>query len=164
MSNYCNYLYGVVPTDGARHFGPIGIDDREVRAVPHGALAMIASSAERIRFSELPPGKVLNYLAEHQRVLECVMSDSPVIPLRFGTYADDEKQIAGILESGRSELTRALKNYAGKMELDVVASWADLQGILSEIAADEAVVSMKAQITSEGEPTVEQRIRLGQLV
>jgi DnaJ-domain-containing protein 1 len=164
MSTQCDYLYGVVPANGSRHFGPIGIKGSEVRAVPHGDLAMIAGSAERISFAELPAEKALGYLAEHQRVLEHVMADLPIIPLKFGTYADDQEQIIGILESGRSELTRALKNYAGKVEMDVAASWADLQAVLGELAGDEAVVSMKAEIASEAGATMDQRIRLGQLV
>lgn len=164
MPMQCNYLYGVAPSNGWRHFGPIGINGGEVRAIPHGDLAMIASSAERIRFSELPAERVLGHLAEHQRVLECVMTDLPVIPVKFGTYADHEGQVADILESGRGELSCALNSYAGKMELDVVASWADLQAVLSGISGDHAVVSMKAEITTKAEPTMEQRIRLGQLV
>ena len=164
MSTQCDYLYGIVPAEGSGHFGPIGIKGGEVRSVPHGDLAMIASPVERISFAEIPAEKALGYLAEHQRVLERVMADLPISPLKFGTYADDQEQIIGILESGRSELTRALKSYAGKVELDVTVSWADLQAVLSQIAGYEEVVSMKAEIASQAGPTMDQRIRLGQLV
>ncbi|MCK4340965.1 MAG: GvpL/GvpF family gas vesicle protein [Phycisphaerae bacterium] len=163
MSTQCSYLYGIMPADKARSFGPIGMDGGNVRVVTHGALAMVASPAERIHFPDLPAEKMLQYLAEHQRVLERVMPDSAVIPMKFGTYAEDEEQVPGILQSGREVFSRALEEYAGKFELDLVASWADLRAILSEIAADPAVTLMKAKIVAGGKATMEQRLRLGHL-
>jgi hypothetical protein len=163
MSTQCKYLYGIVPAGAAKDFGAIGMDRGDVRVVTHGAIAMVASPAERIDFARLPPEKTLQYLAEHQRVLEQVMTGSSVIPMKFGTFADDDRQIVGILESGQAEFGQALGKYDGKFELDLVASWADLQGVLMEIAADPAVVSMKAEITAGGKPTIEQRVRLGRL-
>jgi len=164
MPRQCNYLYGVVPANGSRRFGPIGVDGGDVRAIPDGDLAMIASPAEAVCFSELAPEKALHYLAEHQRVLERVMVDSPVIPLKFGTLADDDRQIVGVLRSGCTQFSRALNRFAGKVEVDLVASWADLQAVLAEIGESPAVVSMKTEIAAETEPTMEQRIRLGRLV
>lgn len=163
MSTQCRYLYGIVPAGAAKSFGPIGMDGGDVRVVTHGAIAMVASPAERIDFAQLPPEKTLRYLAEHQRVLERVMTGSSVIPLKFGTFADDDEQILGILRPGQGVFTRALEEYAGKFELDLVASWADLQAVLSEIATDQAVVSMKAKIVAGGKATMEQRVQLGQL-
>lgn len=163
MSTQCRYLYGIMPADKARSFGPIGMDGGDVRTLSHDAIAMIASPSDRIHFSQLPPERMLQYLAEHQRVLERVMPDSAVIPLKFGTFADDDEQILGILQAGREVFTQALEEYRDKPELDLVASWADLQAVLSEIATDQAVVSMKAKIVAEGKATMEQRLQLGQL-
>jgi len=173
MPTECNYLYGVMPADKARSFGPIGIDGGEVRVVTHGVVAMVTSPAARIDFSRLPPEKALQYLAEHQRVLERVMTDSAVIPLKFGTLADDDRQILDILQSGSPgapAFAHALEQYAGKFEWDLVACWADLQAVLSEIAAEPAVASMKAEVSAHwpasrsAGPTTEQRIQLGRLV
>jgi len=125
---------------------------------------MVASPAEPIDFSRLAPEKTLQYLAEHQRILEHVMTRSSVIPLKFGMFADDDRQILSILRSGHGIFARALEKCAGKFELDLVASWADLKAVLSEIGAEQPVVSMKAKVSAHGEPTTEQRIQLGQLV
>ena len=164
MTTECKYLYGIMPIAKARSLGAIGMDGGEVRVVTHGAIAMVASPAERVDFSQLAPDKTLRYLAEHQRVLEEVMTGSSVIPLKFGMFADDDRQILSILRSGQGIFARALEKYAGKFELDLVASWADLKAVLSEIGAEQAVVSMRAEVSAHGEPTMEQRLRLGQLV
>jgi hypothetical protein len=92
------------------------------------------------------------------------MADAPVIPLKFGTYADDDGQILDILHSGGKDLAGALAKYDGKVEVDLAAFWADLASVLSEFARDQTVVSMKAQIVNPAEATTEQRVRLGQAV
>ena len=164
MTTQCSYLYGVVPANGSTSFGPIGIDGGDVWLIPDGSIAMVTGPVEHSDFSQLPPKKALQYLAEHQRVLERVVTDSAVVPVKFGTVVDNDQQISNILETGREEFTNALARYTGKVELDLAASWVDLRAILTEIADDEAVVAMKAQIASQVEPTMEQRIGLGQLV
>ena len=159
-----SYLYGVVPADARADFGPIGLDGGDVRTVSDGGIGIVASHAARIPFAEVAPEKTLQYLAQHQRVLEQVMRDSPVIPLKFGTYADDDGQVLEILRAGRSEFAGALEKYADKVEVDLAASWADLNSVLAEIAADQAVISAKAEIGNQAQATMAQRVRIGQLV
>jgi len=164
MATNCNYLYGVVPAEAANSFGPIGLDGENVRTVSDGGIGIVASNAARIPFAEVAPEKTLQYLAQHQRVLERVMLDSPVIPLKFGTYADDEGQILEILRCGRNDFAGALEKYADKVEVDLAAFWGDLKSVLAEIASDEAVISAKARIGNQTQATTAQCVRLGQLV
>jgi DnaJ-domain-containing protein 1 len=164
MTTNCNYLYGVVPAEAAKGLGSIGVDGGDVRTVSDGGISIVVSHAARIPFAEIAPEKTLQCLAQHQRVLECVMLDSPVIPLKFGTYADDDGQVLDILRAGRNEFAGALEKYADKVEVDLAASWADLKSVLAEIAGDEAVISAKAQIGNPGQASTAQRVRLGQLV
>lgn len=164
MSTECNYLYGIIPACKSRNFGPIGMDGGKVRVVTDGVIAMVTGPAARKNFSLLSSQETLRYIAKHQRVLERVMTDSAVIPLKFGTFADDDRQILEILHSGQQAFARTLEKCAGKFEWDLVACWTDLQAVLSEIAAEPAVVSMKAKVKAHGVPTMEQRIRLGRLV
>jgi len=159
-----SYLYGVVPADGRTNFGPIGLDGGEVRTVSDGGIGIVTSQADRILFSAISPEKTLRYLAQHQRVLEQVMLESSVIPLKFGTYADNDGHILKILDCGRNQFAGALERYAGKVEVDLAVFWTDLKSVLAEIGRDENVVSMRARIGNQPEATTEQRVRLGQLV
>jgi DnaJ-domain-containing protein 1 len=167
MATNCNYLYGVVPAEVSKNFGPIGLDSGNVRTVSDGGIGIVISTAAPVAFSEIPPEKTLQYLAQHQRVLERVMLDCTVVPVKFGTFCEitqNDAEVVRILRSGAKEFADALESYAGKVEFDVAVSWADLKSVLAEIARDETVVSMKARIANHAEATVEQRIRLGQLV
>lgn len=159
-----NYLYGVVPSEGERSYGPIGLGGGEVRTVSEGGIGIVASQGERIPLATVSPEKALQCLAQHQRVLEQVMLDAPVLPLKFGTYAEDDRQILAILRSGSPAFAGALEKYAGKVEVDLGVFWTDLQAVLAETAGHEAIVSMKARLASQGPPTTEQRIELGQMV
>ena len=101
MSTQCSYLYGVVPANGATSFGPIGIDGGDVWIVQGGPIAMVTGPVRHGDFSQLPPQKALQCLAEHQRVLERVMNDHTVVPVKFGTVVEDDRQISNILETAR---------------------------------------------------------------
>ena len=164
MASNGNYLYGVVPSAGARDFGPIGLDGEDVRIVSEGDLGIITSRGERIPFVEISPERTLQYLAQHQRVLEQVMVASAVIPLKFGTYAEDDGQILEILRCGRKDLAQTLGKYADKVEVDLAAFWADLDSVLAEIARHDGVVALKARIGTAGQATTEQCVRVGQMV
>jgi hypothetical protein len=158
------YLYGVVPADGEKNLGPIGPGGSEVRAVSCGGIGIVAAKADRMDFSLISPEKTLEHLADHQRVLESVMAGSTVIPLKFGTYADDDRQIIQIIRDGREEFAAALQQHAGKVEVDLGVLWTNLSSVLSDIAHDEAVVCLKAQIASQSQATRHDRVRMGQLV
>ena len=164
MREQHRYLYGAIRADEPKSFGAIGIDGRDVWTTTAGPIAMITGPVDHGDFSRLPPQEALRYLTEHQRVLEHVMRESTVVPVKFGTVVEDDEQLSGVLAAGREAFDRALDRLAGKVELDVAVSWVDLRAILAEIAVDPAVVSMKARMASEASPTLEQRIQLGQVV
>jgi hypothetical protein len=164
MSTDCYYLYGVVGAPSAANLGPIGLDGEAVYTVVEGGLGVVAGPARRLDFAAVAPGKTLQYLAQHQRVLEQVMAGSTVIPLKFGTYAADARQVLEVLRAGRHEFTGALAKYAGKAEVDLAAFWTDLPAVLAEIAREPGVVALKAQIAGQAAVTLEERVRLGQEV
>jgi hypothetical protein len=164
MTTQCHYLYGVIPAGKSRDFGPIGLEGEQVRAVCEGDLAVVASRGAGVSFATLAPERTLQCLAQHQRVLERVMIDSPVIPLKFGTYADSDEHIRRILRSGQKEFAQALDRYGSRVEVDLAAQWEDIGAVLAEIATDERVVSLKNRLAGERQVSITQRVALGKLV
>jgi hypothetical protein len=163
MSNQSSYLYGVASADAPKDFGPIGLDDATVRTICEGGMGIVASPASLTDFSQVSPEKTLQSLARHQRVLERVMQDSPVIPLKFGTYAQSNEQALDILRRGRSELAAALDEFGGKVEMDLAASWTDLQAVLGELATEEAIRTARAALAGQT-VSLDQRLQVGRLV
>jgi hypothetical protein len=55
----------------------------------------------------------------HERVVETIMANGTVLPLRFGTQLEREEQLAAQLAARHDELSRSLERVRGKAELGV---------------------------------------------
>jgi hypothetical protein len=60
-------------------------------------------------------------LLTHERVVQAVMKDGAVLPLRFGTMLDGEKSLEAVLVTRRDDLLRALARVRGRVEIGVRA-------------------------------------------
>jgi len=161
------YLYCVTFANGSQSFGRIGIGeyDEEVRTIARDGIGIAVSRSPQISFAEIPPEQTLRHLAAHQGVIEQVMKQSTVIPVKFGTYVDSMAEVLKILQDNRSQLVQALEKFNGKIELDVVASWPDLGPLFQEIAQEEPIQRMKAQIaTLKSDLALQRKIKLGEQV
>ena len=155
------YLYGIIRTDEERNFGPIGLGGRGVESIAYGDLSAVISNA--------PMGKYVvnkeNLLA-HQRVLERVMNDHAVLPVRFCTVAANAEEIRRLLERQYKELKHLLRDLDGKVELGVKAVWRDMNLIFQEILDEnEEIKRLKAEIADKpARQTHNQRIAIGEMV
>jgi len=161
------YLYCVTFANGSQSFGRIGIGERgtEVRIIATDGMGIAVSRSPRISFAEMSPEQTFWYLSVHQRVIEQVMKQSTVVPVKFGTYADNMAEVLKILQDNRNQLEEMLERFRGKIELDVVASWPDLGPVFQEIAQEEPVRKLKAQIaTLPSHLALKRKTKLGELV
>ncbi|MDO8751648.1 MAG: GvpL/GvpF family gas vesicle protein [Dehalococcoidia bacterium] len=161
------YLYGVVRCSAERTFGdvaPIGDPQGPVHTVPCNGLAVVVSNT--------PVGEYeitrANMMA-HQRVLERVMLEYTVLPVRFGTVAQDpcpSKLVRKLLAARSGEFGRLLAEMDGMAELGLKALWRDEKAIFQEIVGQNGAIR-QLRDSLEGKPsqaTHFQRIRLGELV
>lgn len=58
-------------------------------------------------------------LWRHEEIVEALMEQCDLLPVRFGTRVEDEQAAARVLVERRSELTRALERVRGAVELSV---------------------------------------------
>ena len=159
------HLYGVVGDEVGRDSGLIGLDGCQVSTIRHRNLAALVSSAPIRAYKSMKREEVVPYLVAHQAVIEQVMKHHTVIPVKFGTAARDEVEVRKILETGYSQLGGTLEAMAGRIELDLVAQWKDLNSVLQEIGEEEGIRGEKATIASRPvEQTREERVRIGRLV
>jgi len=155
------YLYGIIGTDEERNFGPIGLGGRGVESIAYRDLSAVISNA--------PMGKYVvnkeNLLA-HQRVLERVMNDHTVLPVRFCTVAANAEEIRRLLERRYRELKNLLRDMDGKVELGVKALWRNMELIFREIV-DENEEIKRLKATSAEKPsrqTHAHQLAIGQMV
>lgn len=159
------YIYGIIRGNEPALFDVEGIEGpAEVYTVGAGDLAVVTSGIARESLRGLGRAEAVQYLSRHQRVLETVMQDYPVLPAKFGTILAGEAQLRALLRQGARLLRETLAEYAGKQQIEVVALW-DLGRVFQEIAAEEPIAALKAQIAGRTpEESVAERIAVGQLV
>ena len=155
------YLYGIIGTNEERNFGPIGLDGREVETIAYRDLNAVISNA--------PLGKYVvskENLLTHQRVLEQVMKEFTVLPVRYCTVAANAEEIRQLLERRYRELTHLLRDMDGKVELGIKALWRNMGLIFQEIMDEnEEIKRLKVEIAERpSRHTHTQRIAIGQMV
>ena len=124
------YLYCIIENSNARNFGPIGVGGRgdEVTTIPYGELTAVVSS--------IPMSKYVvsrETMTEHEKVLEEVMRDCTVLPVRFYTVAPSVDELRSLLGRRHAEFKNLLRYLDNRVELGLKALWKDMNRVFQEI-------------------------------
>ena len=92
--------------------GPPLPDHPPLKAVPVDGLAAVCAPASE---AEISP----ETLWRHEEVVEALMADRDLLPVRYGTRLEDEAAVARAVEDRRDELAAALERVRGAVELSV---------------------------------------------
>lgn len=159
------YLYAIVATPTPVPLDVAGVaHDDELRMVCHRGLGAVISSTDHGDYKQMTRQEALRYLVAHQRVLEAVMGQFTVLPVRFGTVLPDESAIRRLLEQGHTLFSCKLDEFSGYCQMEVVVTWR-LADVLREIAADEGIIRAKQQAATQPPPHAEDaRIAVGRMV
>jgi len=170
MPRDAKYVYGVISSEEAMSFGPIGIGDRgdEVYTVPYKDLLAAVSDCPYVDYAavkDTDKEKVVRDLAAHQRVIEEVMDGSTILPAKFGTMVKDKGEVEAILRRGYFALKEALATVQDKVEVEVVATW-DLDSVMQDIGRERPIALLRADIERKGSRlrSVADRIEVGKMV
>src|SRR5260370_32584679 len=118
------YIYGIISTNQRQEFGPIGIGGKGdvVYTPPYENLAAVISSSPIVKYAVTREDTMA-----HIKVLEKVMEEYTVLPVRFGTIANSEDAIIEkLLKERHQEFVDLLKEMEGKIELGVRDRWTNL--------------------------------------
>jgi len=154
------YVYGIVSSNLA-----VAAPDDKVYTIPYQDIAAVVSDSSEIAFDSLPKEKVLNLLAAHQAAIEKIMPKGTIVPLKFGTILEGGENFQEIVEQGYSQFRETLEKMEGKIELDVVAMWNDLNAVIQEVAGEEEIKKLRDELNKK--PPAERMqgaIELGKMV
>lgn len=97
----------------AGHPGPPLPELAPLRAVPFDGLAVVCGpAAEGEEITE-------EALWRHEEIVEALMSDRDLLPVRYGTRVADEAEAARAVAARREELRAALDHVRGAVELSL---------------------------------------------
>jgi len=165
MTTDAKYIYGFISTNEYQNLGPNGIDQGEVYTFSYKDISAVVSNLQFVEFDHLPKETLLRNLAIYQAVIETVMMNHHIIPLKFGTMVQGEEELRRILEKGYDHINSDLKKMENKMELDVAALWSDLDTVLKEIGQEEGIRKLKEEAASKPPDQIfEVKIKVGKLV
>jgi hypothetical protein len=161
-----SYIYGVIPTGQSLVFGLSDLPPRpeEVRTVACQGIGCVVSDYLGEDLASLPKEDLVRSLMAHQEVVERVMERCPVLPVKFGTFVSSEAEVRRLLEQGQGRLGQALDDLAGKVEMEVAATW-DLKRVLREIGQEDEILRLKESMA--GRPVADARqvqIQAGKVV
>ena len=143
MKQEGKYIYGIILTDEAPNFGPIGIGDRggEVVTIGTKGLAAVVSDASMDHYTVLP-----GLLRAHTHVIEKVFASFTILPMSFGTVAKSADEVVAFLEANVRPLKNSLKDIEGKVEVGIKILWKDMKKMYEEIAKENrAIKALKAK-------------------
>ncbi len=107
------YIYAVIDTVGDIIYGQTGLNGAMVRGVAHGPFTAIVS--------DIPAGRIRperKNLAAHNAVVKSLMAVAPgVLPVAFGTLANNAQAVRKVLEKNKVLLAQELDKVRGKVEL-----------------------------------------------
>lgn len=160
------YLYGVIKTSTAQEFGEIGIGDEASKILTIGFkdVAAIVSASPFMVYDSLAKEKTVRDLVTHQFVIEKVMENFTIIPVKFGTMVRTEDEVINFLEKGYTLLSNELCKMEGKIELDVVVSWKLPKVLAALYHSNRLLQNKQKEIALQGQASIEDKVALGKLV
>lgn len=170
MGEENKYIYGVIEAKEDKDFGPIGLgsDKDEVHTIRYKDLAAVVGNSPIIDYNLLDKESLMRQLATHQAVVEKVMEDYSVLPIKFGTTAGSTGEVEEILKTAYREFKVALEAIDSKIELDLVALWNsdDSDAVFRDILNEEADIRelQRAISLKPSTESLEDRIMLGKMV
>jgi hypothetical protein len=157
------YFYCIIRCPEPREFKTRGIGEQGaiVHTINYKDLAAVVSDSPVVEYDN----SRRNMMA-HSAVLDEVMRDHNILPVRFGVVAPDATSIsAQMLQRRYAELDKLLRKMDGKVELGVKAFWYE-DVVYREIVESHPAISQlrNALVGKTSEETYYERIKLGGLV
>jgi len=149
MSDKSIYIYGFININEEQIFDYVGIEGGEVYTQPYQDIAAVVSDSPFTQFDSLPKETLFLHLAVYQAVIEKVMKNHYIIPMKFGTVVKENEEVKRIMKKGYDRIKTSIIAMEDKIELDVVAMWSNLDAVLKTIGEEEEIKKLKEEANSK---------------
>ena len=140
------YIYCLIETGEARNFGAIGIGNQgdAVTTIAYRDLSAVVS---RVPMTKYVVSK--ETIISHEKVIEMVMRDYTVLPVRFYTVAPNAEEIRTLLRRRYQEFKKLFRELDNKVELGLKALWKDMNAVFGEIAEENDDIKAVGALAAE---------------
>ncbi len=185
VSNRGKYIYGVINCEVEKTFDlDVMVDSEDV--YPHRRpvevlenseksayaytvsfrdIAAVVRESEIVDYSHMPKETLARLLVSHQQLIEKVMIEHTIIPMKLGTFAEGDLEVERILTRGYRTIKDIFERVRDTVEIDVVATLGDFKAFLAEISEEDEIRTLKQSLLSKGSSvTVDDQLKVGVLV
>ena len=153
------YLYGVIKKADNQNLSLSGLT-----TVGYQSLAAVVEEKEVKDYHKLAKEETVGELIAHQQIIEKIMEQSSILPVKFGTILKDEETVKSVLEKGYFFLRNTLRDIEDKIELDLVCFWNEAKAAQMAYQKSKKVRNLQEKITKKKGVTLEDKIALGKLI
>lgn len=156
------YIYALIPNSLPCSLPGMGIGGQEedVFTIEYRDIQSVVSCS---RLDEYEANRT-NTLT-HQRVIEEVMREHPVLPMQFATVVDDQEALIGFLEKHYEKIVEQLDWISDKVELGLKVMVRQEEVFAHIVEQNEKIRRMKEKIEKVPfEKSYYERIEIGRLV
>jgi hypothetical protein len=184
MGRIGKYIYGVIDSgvqesivlDGLLPFenlntgscqtiGSNGEISCRAYTISYRDVSAVVSDLEVVDYNHMPKDALAMLLVRHQQVIEKVMAEHSIIPVKIGTFAETEGDVEDILSRGYTTVMEIFEKVRGQIEIDVAVMLDDFSSFMQEISSESEIIQLKQSLLSKAEGvTVDDQIKLGILV
>jgi len=138
---------------------------RSVYTISFQDISAVVSDSEVVDYSHMPKDTLARLLVSHQQAIEKVMANHTIIPMRLGTFANDDEEVTQILNKGYRTIKDIFERIKNCIEIDVVATFSDFNFFLQDVSQDQQIKQLKQSLLNKkGRVTVDDQIKIGVLI
>jgi len=138
------YIYGIMPDFKSDDMSGL-LENTEIYAIPFQDIAAIVSETNILAIDYSDRESLGHLLVRHQKTIEELMGIgfNMIIPMKLGTIVNSTEKVLKILSNGYNLIRDTFLKAENLIEIDLVATWADFQNTLNEIALHPDIVAIK---------------------
>lgn len=180
MSEAGKYIYGIINSNTEEFFdldeivllkdsvevANINKDSGRAYSIPFQDISAVVRDSEIVDYRHMSKDTLARLLVRHQQVVEKVMTEHTIIPMRLGTFADSDEEVREILAKGYKTIKDILARSENCIEIDVVATLNDFNSFLREDVSQEDEIKQFKQslLSKKSDVSVDDQMRIGVLV
>ena len=163
MAKEGKYIYCIINGNEGRNFGSVGIGKRGdvVFTIGFQDISAVISSSPITQYVIDPEN-----LTAHEKVIETVMKDYTVLPVRFCTIANSAEEVRTFLRRQYGEFKGMLHDLDNKVEMGLKARWTRMDTVFEKIGQNNPEVrELRESIARIGRDAGDdEKIALGKVV
>jgi len=161
------YIYGIIKNTAGKNIEPFSIKTNEgIYTISHKDISCVVSNSPIQDYTSMLKEALGRLLIKHQTIIEKIMKDYTIIPMKFGTFVADNDEVVEVLKRGYSKFKELFLVLDEKIELNVSATWTDLNSIMKEISEkDKQIREFKTEIIKKPlSQNLQDRIKIGMMI